>query len=198
MKRVFVILTAVCLLLSGCAAQQAAEPPAQPLPEAEEAAAAQETVKAVPAFVSDRPLAQADAPEAAEASQPAQPEEPAPEPPAPPAKEEVSEPEPPTRPEPPAPKPPEKTEPPAQPAAEEPAPAPQEEPAEPPAPTAADAAAFIGRSVSSLYAAIGMPLSASYAPSCLRDTGEDGELVYNGFTVYTYRDGDTETVQDVM
>ena len=66
-----------------------------------------------------------------------------------------------------------------------------------PAVTKSDAQAFIGQSVSSLIAAIGQPLSRSYAPSCLGD-GEDGELIYNGFTVYTYREGDTETVLDVM
>lgn len=79
--------------------------------------------------------------------------------------------------------------------APEPTPEPTPEPA--PAATKADAQAFIGRSASSLIAAIGQPLSRSYAPSCLGD-GEDGELIYSGFTVYTYREGDTETVLDVM
>ena len=87
---------------------------------------------------------------------------------------------------------------PQSPSAEEETPAPQEAPDESTAPTAANAAAFIGRSVQSLYAAIGMPLSASYAPSCLHETGEDGELIYDGFTVYTYRDADTEIVVDVL
>lgn len=57
--------------------------------------------------------------------------------------------------------------------------------------------AFIGQSVSSLYAAIGRPNGSSYAPSCMGE-GEDGELFYNGFTVYTYREGNTETVVDVI
>ncbi|MBQ3356680.1 MAG: hypothetical protein IJG45_06145 [Oscillospiraceae bacterium] len=49
-----------------------------------------------------------------------------------------------------------------------------------------------------LIAKIGKPVSESYASSCLGD-GEDGELYYDGFTVYTYRDTDgTETVYDVM
>ena len=66
-----------------------------------------------------------------------------------------------------------------------------------PAATKGDAQAFIGRSVSSLIAAIGQPISRDYAPSCM-GSGEDGELVYNGFTVYTYREGSVETVQDVI
>ena len=33
--------------------------------------------------------------------------------------------------------------------------------------------------------------------SCL-GCGEDGELVYNGFTVYTYKEGDSEVVQNVQ
>ena len=57
--------------------------------------------------------------------------------------------------------------------------------------------AFIGRSAASMIAAIGQPTSRDYTPSCLGD-GEDGELFYNGFTVYTYREGTTETVQDVI
>lgn len=56
---------------------------------------------------------------------------------------------------------------------------------------------YIGRSASSLIAAIGQPLARDYAPSCL-GSGEDGELIYNGFTVYTYREGNTETVTDVL
>lgn len=64
-------------------------------------------------------------------------------------------------------------------------------------PEAAERAkALIGQPVQELYDAIGEPLSAEYAPSCLGE-GEDGELVYEGFTVYTYREGETETVQDV-
>ncbi len=57
--------------------------------------------------------------------------------------------------------------------------------------------AFIGRSAASMIAAIGQPNARDYAPSCLGG-GEDGELFYNGFTVYTYREGNTETVQDVI
>lgn len=57
---------------------------------------------------------------------------------------------------------------------------------------------MIGEEVSSLTAAIGEPENSSYASSCL-GPGEDGELYYDGFTVYTYRDPDgTENIYDVM
>ena len=49
-----------------------------------------------------------------------------------------------------------------------------------------------------LIALIGEPESADYAPSCLNPgVGEDGNLYYDGFIVYTYREGDTETVNYV-
>ena len=80
---------------------------------------------------------------------------------------------------------------------ETPADSPSTAPTAAPQATKADAAAFIGRNVSDLLAAVGQPASRSYAPSCL-GSGEDGELTYDGFTVYTYREGDTETVQDVL
>ena len=60
----------------------------------------------------------------------------------------------------------------------------------------ATAKEFIDKPVADLIAAIGEPISAEYAPSCL-GSGEDGELTYDGFTVYTYKEGDTETVNDV-
>lgn len=56
---------------------------------------------------------------------------------------------------------------------------------------------FIGENVEDLIDAIGEPTGSDYAPSCL-GSGEDGELFYDGFSVYTYREGDTETVQDVL
>lgn len=59
------------------------------------------------------------------------------------------------------------------------------------------AMSFIGKNISELYAAIGRPSGSDYASSCMGD-GEDGELFYDGFTVYTYREGNTETVQDVL
>ena len=55
---------------------------------------------------------------------------------------------------------------------------------------------YVGKDVSSLIAAVGSPTSRSYANSCL-GSGEDGELRYNGFTVYTYRENGKETVQHV-
>lgn len=64
------------------------------------------------------------------------------------------------------------------------------------APTKSDAQAYIGKSASSLISDIGAPLSTSYSSSCLGD-GEDGELKYNGFTVYTYKEGNNENVIDV-
>lgn len=45
---------------------------------------------------------------------------------------------------------------------------------------------LVGSDVSALYSAVGYPISSSYAPSCVGD-GEDGELVYDGFTVYTFK-----------
>lgn len=93
-------------------------------------------------------------------------------------------------------------EPPAASAAPEPAPEPIPEPTPQPTPTPAAsprdvAVSYIGRSASGLIAAIGQPLARDYAPSCL-GSGEGGELIYNGFTVYTYREGTTETVTDVF
>ena len=56
---------------------------------------------------------------------------------------------------------------------------------------------FEGAPLEDLIAAIGEPLSSDYAPSCLGE-GEDGNLYYDGFTVYTYRDVDgTEVVNYV-
>ena len=51
----------------------------------------------------------------------------------------------------------------------------------------------IDKPVSELYALIGQPNSSDYAPSCMGD-GEDGNLYYDGFIVYTDREGDTESV----
>ena len=56
---------------------------------------------------------------------------------------------------------------------------------------------FEGAPVEDLIAAIGEPESSDYAPSCLGE-GEDGNLYYDGFTVYTYRDtSGAETVNYV-
>lgn len=55
---------------------------------------------------------------------------------------------------------------------------------------------LIDQPIEDLYAQIGEPESSDYAPSCMGD-GEDGMLFYDGFIVYTYREGDVETVYDV-
>ena len=78
----------------------------------------------------------------------------------------------------------------------------QSTPTPTPEPTAAPdlftlAQDYVDADVADLIAAIGEPMDSSYAPSCL-GSGEDGELYYDGFTVYTYREGDTETVQVVL
>ena len=52
---------------------------------------------------------------------------------------------------------------------------------------------LIGEDVTLLYAAIGEPNSSDYAPSCLVD-GDDGELYYDEFVVYTQRTASGETV----
>lgn len=54
----------------------------------------------------------------------------------------------------------------------------------------------IDKSVQELYDLVGEPDSSEYVPSCL-GSGEDGNLYYADFTVYTYREGDTETVRVV-
>lgn len=66
----------------------------------------------------------------------------------------------------------------------------------PSAPSKATAQSYIGKSASALIAAIGAPSSSQYSPSCMGD-GEDGQLTYNGFTVYTYRENGQERVVDV-
>ncbi len=60
----------------------------------------------------------------------------------------------------------------------------------------ADAEALIGATVEELFAAIGEPDSSDYAPSCI-GPGEDGNLYYEDFVVYTYREDGTETVEYV-
>lgn len=60
------------------------------------------------------------------------------------------------------------------------------------------ATSMIDASVEDVIAAIGEPNDRAYATSCIGE-GEDGELYYDGFTVYTYRDLDgAEHVYDVM
>ena len=52
---------------------------------------------------------------------------------------------------------------------------------------------YIDQALEDLIAVIGQPESSDYAPSCLGD-GDDGNLYYDGFIVYTYREDGTETV----
>ena len=56
------------------------------------------------------------------------------------------------------------------------------------------ARSFEGEDINDLYDAIGMPESVEeYTSSCMGD-GEDGQLHYPGFDVYTYRENGMETV----
>ena len=57
---------------------------------------------------------------------------------------------------------------------------------------------YVDKPLSELQAEIGEPVSSSYVSSCLIPGGEDGELHYDGFTVYTVKSGDSETVQHVI
>lgn len=52
---------------------------------------------------------------------------------------------------------------------------------------------YIDRPLDELKAEFGEPLSSSYVSSCL-GPGQDGELYYERFTVYTYREDSAETV----
>ena len=58
------------------------------------------------------------------------------------------------------------------------------------------AKSFLEKEVSGLIEVFGEPNDSDYGPSCLGN-GEDGELHYDQFTVYTYREGDSEIVKDV-
>lgn len=51
----------------------------------------------------------------------------------------------------------------------------------------------VDKDVSELYALIGEPASSEYVSSCLGE-GQDGNLYYDGFTVYTYKDETGEVV----
>ena len=51
------------------------------------------------------------------------------------------------------------------------------------------------RPVSELIAIIGEPVSEDAAPSCM-GPGDDVNLYYEGFTVYTYREGESQIVVD--
>lgn len=70
-------------------------------------------------------------------------------------------------------------------------------PAEPAKPTASQASGYVGSSASALESALGAPTSKSYSPSCMGE-GEDGIWTYDGFTVYTYKEGGSENVEAVQ
>lgn len=76
-------------------------------------------------------------------------------------------------------------------------PAAETKPAEPAKPTASQASGYVGSSASALESALGAPTSKSYSPSCMGE-GEDGIWTYDGFTVYTYKEGGSETVEAVQ
>lgn len=66
-----------------------------------------------------------------------------------------------------------------------------------PAATVEQVLAMQGQSVDDLIEWLGEPLSREYSSSCLVDGGQDGQLRYEGFTVYTLVQPDgTETVYD--
>ena len=58
------------------------------------------------------------------------------------------------------------------------------------------AKAYIDGSFDDFIAEFGEPISSQYAHSCM-GPGEDGMHEYDGFDVYTYKEGDSETVIDV-
>ena len=58
------------------------------------------------------------------------------------------------------------------------------------------AKAFEKHPLQELIDVFGEPLSSAYAPSCL-GSGQDGELSYDGFVVYTYRDESGENITGV-
>ena len=60
------------------------------------------------------------------------------------------------------------------------------------------AKSYVDKPLAELQAEIGEPVSSNYVSSCLIPGGEDGELHYDGFTVYTVKSSDSETVQDVI
>ena len=57
---------------------------------------------------------------------------------------------------------------------------------------------LIGEKVEELYKEIGYPKYQDYGPSCLGDYDSDGQLDYEGFSVFTVVKGEIETVYDVL
>ena len=85
--------------------------------------------------------------------------------------------------------------------AQDPAEAPEEAAEEAPEEETAEqspletALAFVDHDAGELVAAIGEPMETSYEESCA-GPGEDGIWTYDGFTVFTYRENDVETIVD--
>ena len=59
------------------------------------------------------------------------------------------------------------------------------------------AESYVGREVSELIEAIGEPNDTVYQTSCAMSDAMDGFLEYDGFTVITLQQADSETVQRV-
>ena len=57
---------------------------------------------------------------------------------------------------------------------------------------------YIDRPLEDLLAVLGEPSASEYGPSCLVQGAEDGMHQYDGFFVSTLKDGDMETVKDVL
>ena len=55
---------------------------------------------------------------------------------------------------------------------------------------------YIDKPAEDFISVFGEPSERDYGPSCLGD-GEDGVLIYDGFTIYTYREGDEENIVNV-
>ncbi len=73
----------------------------------------------------------------------------------------------------------------------------EEEPESNTAETVARILKMKGQPVEDLIEWLGEPISREYSSSCLIDGGQDGQLVYEGFTVYTLVQADgTETIYD--
>lgn len=72
-----------------------------------------------------------------------------------------------------------------------------EEPESTTADTVARVLKMKGQPVEDLIEWLGEPISREYSSSCLIDGGQDGQLIYDGFVVYTIVQPDgTETIYD--
>ncbi len=57
---------------------------------------------------------------------------------------------------------------------------------------------YIDRPLEELIEVLGDPVSSEYGPSCLVQGAEDGMHQYEGFFVSTLKEGDMETVKDIL